>query len=202
MTSADLGHRARRTEIIRAARREEILSAARRVFAKQGFKGTTIADIAAEAGIALGTIYLYFPSKEDVFAALSGRFNDLITTGANMPPARTLDETVRNRVERVFKVCAENADLVRLAVINTDPGSKVNERLRSADKVRYSPLAREMKAGIEAGNLRRGDPEVVTNMVVGLINVAVYQAFVISDGSKADEYCKACADMIVAYLTP
>lgn len=201
-TAPQLDPRARRTEDIRAARREEILAAARRVFAKQGFKGTTIADIASEAGIALGTIYLYFPSKEDVFAALSQQFSDLITQGASLPPAADLERTVRRRIDRVFAVCEQNADLVRLAVINTDPGTRVAEGLRSADRKRYSPLAHEIREGMAAGTVRPGDPDVVTNLVVGIVNVAVYQAFVISDGSKAADYSRACADMIIAYLQP
>jgi len=64
--------RTQRAELAKAARREEILEAARRVFAARGFRGTTIADVAEEAGTALGTIYLYFPSKEAVFGALEG----------------------------------------------------------------------------------------------------------------------------------
>ena len=73
------GSRSRpRAELAKAARREDILAAARRVFAARGFRGTTIADIADDAGIALGTIYLYFPSKEGVFAALNARLGELI----------------------------------------------------------------------------------------------------------------------------
>ena len=78
MTSSIADERAQRAEQAKAARREEILDAARRVFAERGFRGTTIADIAEAAKIALGTIYLYFSSKEDVFAALHQRFNEVI----------------------------------------------------------------------------------------------------------------------------
>ncbi len=46
-----------------AARRNQILDAAAKVFAEKGFHPTTIKDIAAEAGIAHGTIYNYFENK-------------------------------------------------------------------------------------------------------------------------------------------
>jgi AcrR family transcriptional regulator len=52
------------------ARPQEILSAALRVFAKNGFAAARIDDIAAEAGIAKGTVYLYFDSKEAMFKGL------------------------------------------------------------------------------------------------------------------------------------
>src|SRR5215471_8133084 len=51
-------------------RREQILAAASRVFARQGFHRSTVRQVAQEAGIADGTIYLYFRSKQDLLLAL------------------------------------------------------------------------------------------------------------------------------------
>src|SRR5215813_14932917 len=54
-----------------AQRRAAILEAARTVFSRQGYADTVVEDIAAQAGIGKGTLYLYFPSKEQIyFAAL------------------------------------------------------------------------------------------------------------------------------------
>ena len=50
-------------------RRCSILQAARAVFARQGYSDTVVEDIAAEAGIGKGTLYLYFPSKEQIYLA-------------------------------------------------------------------------------------------------------------------------------------
>ena len=52
------------------ARPQEILEAALAVFAEKGLVGARMDDIAARAGVTKGTIYLYFPSKNDVFKAL------------------------------------------------------------------------------------------------------------------------------------
>ncbi len=54
----------------KAARPQEILEAALGVFAQKGFAGTRMDDIAREAGVTKGTIYLYFESKEAVFKSL------------------------------------------------------------------------------------------------------------------------------------
>ncbi|HXZ84735.1 MAG TPA: helix-turn-helix domain-containing protein [Myxococcota bacterium] len=53
------------------ARRAEILAAAQRCFWKSGIRRSSIEDVANEAGLAKGTIYLYFRSKEELFAALA-----------------------------------------------------------------------------------------------------------------------------------
>lgn len=58
--------RARRKE----ARPSEIVAAALDVFAEKGFAGTKTDDIALRAGISKGTLYLYFPSKEDLLKAV------------------------------------------------------------------------------------------------------------------------------------
>jgi AcrR family transcriptional regulator len=65
---------ARRTtrQILSDYRRGEILDAARRVFARKGFARAGIGEIAREAGIAKGTVYLYFRSKDAVYWAALG----------------------------------------------------------------------------------------------------------------------------------
>lgn len=66
MSSADTVRWRRRKE----ARPAEILEAALAVFAERGYAATRMEDIAARAGVTKGTIYLYFPSKDEVFRSL------------------------------------------------------------------------------------------------------------------------------------
>ncbi len=54
----------------RGSKHETILNAAVKVFARQGFHHSRIADIAEEAGVASGTIYLYFRNKDDVLISV------------------------------------------------------------------------------------------------------------------------------------
>jgi len=54
----------------KSKRRDEIMAAAKEVFARKGFHATTIADIAKQAGLAYGSVYWYFDSKDELFHAL------------------------------------------------------------------------------------------------------------------------------------
>ena len=54
-------------QVVADFRRGEILPAARRVFARRGFRSATVDEIAEEARIAKGTLYLYFASKEEIY---------------------------------------------------------------------------------------------------------------------------------------
>lgn len=203
MTTSPATPRKVRNEDARAARQDEILAAARAVFARQGFKGTTIADIAEEAGIALGTIYLYFKSKEDVFAALNNVLNQIIANAlTDVGPAGDLDEAVRTRINNVFAGCAENRDLLRLVVLNTDPDSAATRRMRSSDEQRFKPMADIIRSAMEQGAVRQGDPAIMTRLTVGAVSMCVYQAFVLDDGRRWEQFRDACADMVIAYFTP
>jgi AcrR family transcriptional regulator len=59
-----------RREREKQARRSQILKCARKLFWEKGFGGTTMPDIAAEAELAPGTLYLYFPSKDALYVEL------------------------------------------------------------------------------------------------------------------------------------
>jgi TetR/AcrR family transcriptional regulator, fatty acid metabolism regulator protein len=58
------------TEREREGKRERILHSAERIFARHGFFAAKVAEIAKEAGVADGTIYLYFKSKDDLLISL------------------------------------------------------------------------------------------------------------------------------------
>src|SRR5205809_5666355 len=56
-----------------AAKREAILRAAIDVFAERGFFNAQVADVARAAGVAAGTVYLYFESKDDLLVSIFDR---------------------------------------------------------------------------------------------------------------------------------
>lgn len=57
-------------------RQQELLAAALERFAVDGFDGASVQDIARRAGVAAGTVYLYFPSKEHLLLALHAQFHE------------------------------------------------------------------------------------------------------------------------------
>ena len=62
-----------RKERERERRRQQIIVAAKRVFSNKGFNKATMEDIATEAELSPGTLYLYFKNKEELYASLSIR---------------------------------------------------------------------------------------------------------------------------------
>lgn len=65
-----------------AERKNEILDAAAELFAARGYEATSTGDILNRVGIARGTLYYHFKSKEDILDALIDRINGMLITGA------------------------------------------------------------------------------------------------------------------------
>jgi AcrR family transcriptional regulator len=70
--------RTTKKEIVAAFRTKEIMTAARQVMERRGVEAVTMDEIAAAAGVAKGTIYLYFDSKDDLIYALMSQVGDNI----------------------------------------------------------------------------------------------------------------------------
>src|SRR5215471_5026751 len=85
----------------RQEREALILKAAEEVFLEKGYHETSIDEIAARVGIAKGTVYLHFPSKEDLVIALAERdmlkLLDLVETNA------ASSSTTREKLETIFQ---------------------------------------------------------------------------------------------------
>jgi TetR/AcrR family transcriptional regulator of autoinduction and epiphytic fitness len=95
-------------QIVSEFRRAEILDAARSVFARKGFALGIMDEIAHEAGIAKGTIYLYFRSKTEVYRALLDHDMRILqqSTLKRIDAAPTLKE----KIHAFLLVRLENAD--------------------------------------------------------------------------------------------
>jgi AcrR family transcriptional regulator len=103
-------------DVVAEFRRSEILDAARRVFAHRGFANATVDEIAREAGIAKGTIYLYYKSKGDVYAAAAreGLLELHEQMVSNVRGAVTAFDKVRAFIETKTKYFERNVDFFRL----------------------------------------------------------------------------------------
>ena len=85
----------------RSDKRERILNAAVKVFARSGFHATRVSDVAKAAGVADGTIYLYFTSKEHLLVSLfEDRVERLIAfVSAELPKLKTARARLRRIIE-------------------------------------------------------------------------------------------------------
>jgi AcrR family transcriptional regulator len=155
----------------------EILEAARRVFARKGFSGATMDDIAEAAGVAKGTLYLYFPSKRKVYlAALKRGFIRLIEeTERNVEAAPTAAEKIRAFITTRIRDAEENRNFVRIYHAefgNTGP-PHLDKELRSLYLRQAQTLETVLREAAVEGQIRpiRADAAavIVYEMTRGLV---------------------------------
>jgi AcrR family transcriptional regulator len=103
----------------------DLLDAATRIFIGQGYRRTQMADIAAEAGVAKGTVYLYFESKEALFDAVLRHADASLPTPDTLPlptpPPGTTIEWVRGRVSAEASLPALSDALAQPPVAGVGP---------------------------------------------------------------------------------
>jgi TetR/AcrR family fatty acid metabolism transcriptional regulator len=166
-------------EEARGAYREAILAAAERVFCKSGFYATRMADIAREAGVAVGTLYNYFDSRDTILS-------DLLSLRHKEFHARVLaaavseDPIVRLRqiVDTSFDLMDEAGALFAIFMERGAVGEYDIERLvgAHADSEYGEFLAlldKTIRAGIREKKLR-GDARLLVSMLSGAMNGVMY----------------------------
>lgn len=170
--------RSSRAERIRERRRRELLDVALRVFAERGYHQARISDIIDEAGVARGTFYLYFESKNAIFHAL---LDDLLVrvrasvVGVSMnegaPPVET---QIRRSVERVLAAFVQSPDLTRIVLreaVGLD--AEVDRKLQAFYARLHRWLADALDNGARLGLLRSTNGELAAWAVLGTVKQMV-----------------------------
>lgn len=161
-----------RKKKITARRQEQILKAAMEVFSRKGYAAATIPEIAAAAGLAAGTIYLYYPSKRELFIAVIK--NLIITT----PLLDLIDKIPKENIAVIFKhILQDRFDLIKNKTVSRMP-SLMGEVQRDPElkalwlEQFLRPFLSRIEAGYRAmtasGKFRRLEPAVAVRAVGGM----------------------------------
>ena len=158
-------------------KRERILDAAIKVFARTGYHGSRVSDIACEAGIAYGLVYHYFKNKEEILDTIfreqwSGFLAALddIADGATSSEDKLL--SVAALILNAYRV---RADWVKVLVfeIQRSPRFSDPEQVRAMGRL-FQIVARILRAGQASGELRADlDPEAASYLFVGGLDIVV-----------------------------
>jgi AcrR family transcriptional regulator len=161
-----------RTEARKAEVRAGIVAAARRLIARGGYAEAQVAAVAADAGVATGTLYRHFPSKSELFAEVfrdaSQREVDAMAAAA-AEGAASATERIAAGVETFARRALRSP---RLAYALLAEPAVEAERLAFRRAYR-DVLARVIADGIDAGELPAQDVEVSAAALVGAIGEAL-----------------------------
>lgn len=160
-------------------RREEILDAAVGVFLKKGVGEATVDDITREAGVAKGTFYLYFESKEHLIAALRDRFvEESYAKGMELAARIGKDDwwaLVDATVEGFAESMLEQGPAV-LIFFQESLSPETQEILAECERRLNELMAHGIRAGVEAGAFSVSDPDMTARFLHHAVHGAVMEA--------------------------
>jgi AcrR family transcriptional regulator len=105
-------------------RRQQLLDIGRRLFAERGFEGTSIEEIAAQAGVSKPVVYEHFGGKEGLYAVVVDREVERLTTVTTMLFDKPLSKPkFEAAAVSLLRYIEENADGFRILVRDSNPGS-------------------------------------------------------------------------------
>ena len=138
-------------------KRDRILASAMKVFAGKGFFGAKVADIAADAGVADGTIYLYFKSKDDLLISLFEEQMERVNRAlrAAIATAEEAPEKLRLFIRAYMGLVAENRLAAEVVTIELRQSAKF---MKEYSNPRFAELLKILAGVIDDGQ-RQGTLE-------------------------------------------
>ncbi len=157
-----------------AGKRERIIEAAIKVFAERGFYHARVSEVAAEAGVAGGTIYNYFRNKDDLLISL---FEDrmeaiLADFRAELAGIDSAAGRLRRFVELHLRMVAQNPPLAEVLTVELRQSSKFMREYKARKFGEYLALLESLiSEGIEQGLFRSDvDPKILKRALFGAID--------------------------------
>lgn len=152
-------------------RRNEILDAADELFGRKGFDGTSTNDILEKVGIARGTLYYHFKSKEDIMDALIERYNvRLLSTAQEIAADKNISVNERI-ISIVMSMNVSSSSKEIMDHIHKPQNALMHQKIQSAIINGITPiLAVIIREGIEQGLFNTPFPYECMEMIMTYMN--------------------------------
>lgn len=150
-------------------RRDQILAAYERLLHRYGPQKTTVADVAREAEVAVGSVYLEFPSKESLLSEISARRHGAVlaamraAAATQRPFAERIRATIDARVDALLDLEAEGPHACDLVHCASRAVKEAHQRFRDEE---LSIMVELVRGGARAGELEAPRADVVARAVL------------------------------------
>lgn len=179
-----------RAERRRRERRHQILRAAKTVFARDGYRDTSISSVIDAAGISRGTFYSYFESKDALFRQLVESLVEEMTGAVEaVEPGRgerPLLDTFSN-VQRVVDLLFSDRELATVVFrVAVGVDAEVDQIIGRLYRYLYNVVELALARGAEWGHIRAVNQKLVAVAVVGAIKETLYHYSVVEPEDTPD----------------
>jgi len=168
-------------------KRERIIAAAARLFGEKGYHDTTTAEIAESAGVAAGTIYIYFSSKEEllvaVFEEFLGRHMERLREGVEAEPGP--EKKLKRLLSLGLQLMQDNPDSARIFLSQLRQSTKMITTVAKRSSRAYKDIIESiLDEGVSSGLCRNVNVPAVASMLFGAWQTTVLEW--VADGCSYD----------------
>ena len=163
------------------ARRQEILEAAECLFSQNGFFKTSMADIAAASQFAMGTLYRFFKSKEEIYVSIvEAKLEELARLLEEaIAPATSANDKIKAFIRVKLEYADQNRDFFRIYVSEWSGfewtiKSVLGERVWKLYTAQVDMVADLIRQGIRRKEFRKIDPTDGAFALHGMLNATTY----------------------------
>jgi TetR/AcrR family transcriptional regulator, fatty acid metabolism regulator protein len=185
-------------------KRGQILRAAVTVFARKGFHHSRISEIAEEAGVASGTIYLYFRNKDDILISVFEESLDRITKkiGAEMAAVDDPRAKLHLFIERHLGLLTEHKELSEVLQVELRQSHKFMKEYEPVRWVEYINLiAGVLRDGQRSGVFRKDlSLGIFKRAVFGALDEIALHAIMTGKSARGEEFLRQAADQLTAIV--
>lgn len=184
-------------------KRERILDGALKAFARKGFYNTKVSEIAAEAGVADGTIYLYFKNKDDLLISLfEDRMEwviDRLSSELELV-GKGVEDRLRRAIELHFQLAVEQPDLAEFITVELRQSAKFMKEYKNPRFLDYLRLLERLVEDGQEQGVFRGDvePRLLGRALFGALDeVLLLLMFSRSPNRDVTEMTRQVADIFI-----
>jgi AcrR family transcriptional regulator len=178
--------------------KSRILQAALRLFASQGYDGTTTKDLATAAGVAEGTIFRHFPTKKAILVEVATAgwveiLTDLLTELSEMGSYKAVAQVMRRRMLRM----RENSYLLKVCFIEAQNHPELRERIQEEVIGKMTDVAEVFfQTAMEQGIYRPMNPKIVAQVFLGMFAIAGFSSQTVIDPQASPQALQEMAEGI------
>lgn len=156
-----------------------IFESAIKIFSESGYRGATMDDIAANAGLAKGTLYYHFTSKEEIF-------NFIVEEGLKILQNQVIEVQEMNigPIEKLIKICKIQltflygyTDFFKVVMSQLWGNESRQDELRQKIRTYINEIEINIKNAMDNGQIEKGDTELIAFQFFGsLCSSAIYES--------------------------
>lgn len=182
--------------------KRKIFETSMKLFAQKGYDATSVEEITSVVGIAKGTLYYHFPSKEDIFNFLIDEGMKLLKNSIEIKTAKF--NSAVSKIKAVIliqiKITAKYEDFITLIISQMYGTGSRNQKCKECVTEYLHILEKIIKKGIADGEIKQNDAKILSSVIFGLTSSSLIYKIRTNEALDVATIYQNFSDFIVKIL--